>query len=130
MSEAGHVFTSDCEFPRDGLSSEPCCVGQQREDEGARNSPSSGFSWRGYFLRFTRTMRPAPRQLTRLACFPYVLCFDFTCQHSPRRMQERERERERERDGTFTDALMNACIFNALLKGCFRMLPAVPCGNR
>lgn len=43
QSQAGHVCTSDCEFPRDGLSFEPCCVGRQREDEGACNFPSSAF---------------------------------------------------------------------------------------
>lgn len=70
----GDVCTRDCEFPS-SLSFEPCRVGLQREDQGARNSLRLRSSSRGYFLRFTRIMRLlslSRRELTRLACFSSI----------------------------------------------------------
>lgn len=83
------------------------------------------FSSRGYFLRFTRIMQPTRLELARAytpGVLPLYSLFRF-CVWVRAGMRERERERERSR---IQEPLMNACIFNARLKGCFCIPLHVP----
>lgn len=81
---------------RDGLSFEPCCFGQQREDEGARNSLRARFQLARLFSAvhayYATVWLESQRELTRLARHSLFRFSTCVC------VCEREKGRENSRE--------------------------------
>ena len=99
-SEIEHVCTDDCEFPRERrfvLWALLLLAGKGKTKELVILSVL-GFSSRGYFLRFTRIMRPFDlnRNASRVSS-PFSVSILRACERERKEGREREREREKGR---------------------------------
>ena len=109
-SEIEHVCTDDCEFPRERrfvLWALLLLAGKGKTKELVILSVL-GFSSRGYFLRFTRIMRPFDlnRNASRVSS-PFSVSI-LRARVKEREREERERERKREQACAEYIPLMNA----------------------